>query len=350
MISGNALISWYNTNKRDLPWRDSNDPYVIWLSEIILQQTQVSQGLPYFYRFLEAFPDIHAFSSAKEEKILKLWQGLGYYSRARNMLYTAREIQKTYHGIFPADLEKLKKLKGIGDYTSAAIASFAFNLPHAVLDGNVYRFLARYYGIDTPINTGKAKSQFLALANALLEKNRPAVFNQAIMEFGALQCKPKNPDCTACVFNQSCNALKNNIVHLLPVKKKGKKPRIRYFNYLIFNYKDYIFIKQRTHSDIWQKLYELPLIESNKPIGPVEIIKNKQFLSWSGKKYTLTKVITNIRHQLTHQTIVATFFSFTLTGSLTPDIKKLFLKIKPCNLHEYAFPRLIEKNFQNDYR
>lgn len=342
MKVSNMLIAWYRENKRDLPWRHTRDPYIIWLSEIILQQTRVEQGMPYFYRFIETFPTIKDFAAAKESEILKLWEGLGYYSRARNMHMAAKEIQQVYSGKFPGDYEKLKKLKGIGDYTAAAIASFAFNLPYPVLDGNVYRFLSRYFGMQTPINSSKAKKEFLIVAGEIMEKKDPSIFNQAIMEFGALQCKPRNPECSTCIFGGSCYAVKNNQVLELPKKTRAKKPRERHFNYLFIRYKSKFFIHKRSIQDIWKHLYELPLIETQTAINASQLVKQPQYKLLSGNNKRV-KLVTCFRHQLTHQTIRATFYELEIVNIIPAYLKKNFIQIETENLTQYAFPRLIQK-------
>ncbi|MCW8941497.1 MAG: A/G-specific adenine glycosylase, partial [Flavobacteriales bacterium] len=227
------LISWYKNNKRDLPWRNTINPYKIWLSEIILQQTRVNQGLSYYYKFIEHYPSVKDLANASEQEVLKLWQGLGYYSRARNLHATARIITENYDGIFPVDYKKILSLKGVGEYTAAAITSFAYNQPYPVVDGNVFRVLARIYGVDTPIDTPEGKKTFNGLANKLIDKKQAATYNQAIMEFGALVCTPKNPECENCIFNNICAALINQQIELLPLKSKKIKQTNRYFNYLI---------------------------------------------------------------------------------------------------------------------
>ena len=234
MIFSKTLINWYSVNKRELPWRQTIDPYYIWLSEIILQQTQVAQGLPYYVKFTEEFPSVFHLAKAQEGHVLKLWQGLGYYSRARNLHTTAKYIAAELKGEFPNNYKDLLKLKGIGDYTASAIASICFNKPEAVVDGNVYRVLSRYFGIDTPINSPKGAKEFKQLAQELIDKKDPATFNQAIMEFGATQCKPQSPDCTLCPFTSSCIAFNENRIIELPVKIKSGKAKKKYFNF--FNY------------------------------------------------------------------------------------------------------------------
>ncbi len=263
MNFANKLVYWYLENKRNLPWRKNKNPYSIWLSEIILQQTKIEQGLPYFIAFLEEYPTIFDLAKAPEHDILKLWQGLGYYSRARNLHHTAKYIVEHLNGKFPANYEGLLQLKGIGDYTASAIASICYEQPQAVVDGNVYRVLSRVFGIFTPINTSDGKKEFKALAMELLDKQNPGTYNQALMEFGALWCKPKNPLCTACVFQTDCHAFRNKEIDKLPVKSSKTKVRNRYFNYLVVNSSDEkTVIQQRTEPGIWKNLYEFPLIET----------------------------------------------------------------------------------------
>ncbi|EPR73210.1 A/G-specific adenine glycosylase [Winogradskyella psychrotolerans RS-3] len=234
MDFNHKLITWYSDKKRELPWRETSNPYYIWLSEIILQQTQVKQGLPYYDAFVTQYPTIFDLANASETSILKLWQGLGYYSRARNLHFTAKHIVNELDGKFPNTYKDLLKLKGVGDYTASAIASIAFNEVAAVVDGNVYRVLSRYFGIETPINSTLGIKEFKSLASTLIDHKQPATYNQAIMEFGAIQCKPKNPDCTVCPFQDSCVALQNQMVDVLPVKLKKTKVTVKYFNFLVF--------------------------------------------------------------------------------------------------------------------
>ncbi|HET8808815.1 MAG TPA: A/G-specific adenine glycosylase, partial [Flavobacteriaceae bacterium] len=259
------LIDWYLPQKRELPWRNTVDPYKIWLSEIMLQQTRVAQGLPYYEVFLENFPAVFDLAKASEEKVLKLWQGLGYYSRARNMHFTAKYIAEEKNGEFPKTASGLLKLKGIGDYTAAAIASICFGEPVPVVDGNVYRALSRIFGIETPIDSTLGKKEFKQLAHQLIDPKKPAEHNQALMEFGALQCKPKNPLCETCPFQNSCMALQLGKIEKLPVKTKKIKTTLRHFNYLVFVSKNkQTLLQQRTGKGIWQNLYEFPLLESEK--------------------------------------------------------------------------------------
>jgi A/G-specific adenine glycosylase len=302
------IIRWYLTNKRDLPWRDTRDAYIIWLSEIILQQTRVEQGLPYFNRFLEAYPTVSDFASATETQILKLWQGLGYYSRGRNMLFTARQILELHGGIFPVQYNELIKLKGIGEYTAAAISSFSSGEAKAVLDGNVFRVLARYFGIDTPINSAQGKKQFSELAQSLIHLDDPALYNQAIMEFGALQCKPKSPDCPSCPLRDSCYAKNNNLISLLPVKLKKLAVKTRHINYFICRREDEILVNKRIYDDIWQHLYDFPSIETMEAAS----IENEQFFNDIKQKFGENVTILplmEIKHLLTHQIIYVQFFA-----------------------------------------
>lgn len=267
MIFHKKLISWYLQNKRSMPWRETKDPYKIWLSEIILQQTRVAQGLPYYLAFTEAFPTVFDLASASEDEVLKLWQGLGYYSRARNLHYTAKIVSEELKGKFPVDYKGLLKLKGVGDYTASAIASICYNEPTPVVDGNVYRVLSRFYGVATPINSTKGIKEFKELAKQVMDTEKPALYNQAIMEFGAIQCKPKNPDCHTCPIQEGCEAFRSSKVLELPVKEKKLKVKKRYFNYLVFIHKGQTLIEKRTKKGIWFNLYEFPLIETSKLVG-----------------------------------------------------------------------------------
>jgi A/G-specific adenine glycosylase len=260
----NILINWYLQNKRDLPWRNTTDPYLIWLSEIMLQQTRVAQGMPYFFSFVKEFPTVFHLANASEEQVLKLWQGLGYYSRARNLHKTAQYVANELNGVFPENYKELLKLKGVGEYTAAAIASFSYNEAVPVVDGNVFRVLSRYFDIESDIALPATKKEFAELAFELMPKDTPAIFNQAIMEFGALQCVPKSPDCKVCDFNESCAALQKKKVSALPVKSKKLKVTNRFFNYLILE--DVLgntLIQKREAKGIWHNLYEFPLFESN---------------------------------------------------------------------------------------
>ena len=342
----NKIINWYKGNKRMLPWRKTKDPYLIWLSEIILQQTRVEQGMPYYFKFSEAYPNIKALANAKENAVMKLWQGLGYYSRARNLHATAKIIRDEYHGAFPKTYEEIKQLKGVGDYTAAAISSFAYNLPHAVVDGNVFRLLARYFGVDTPIDSSKGKKDFFKLANQLIDKKQAATYNQAIMEFGSLQCKANKPDCDQCPLQSSCYAYAKGKVDALPVKSKKIKQRKRYFHYLVLKHKGAIVLKKRTEKDIWINLHDFPLIESDKAIS------EKRFLStdhWKkmvkGKKDVIRSVSKSYKHVLSHQIIHAKFWEIELHQK--PKLAENFYLVPEKNLKKYAVPQLID-NYLED--
>jgi len=310
MIFTNLLIQWYLREKRDLPWRKTSDPYPIWLSEIMLQQTRVVQGLPYFLRFIEAFPTVFKLAEAEEEKVLKLWQGLGYYSRARNLHATAKHIAFELNGKFPDTYKELLKLKGVGEYTAAAIASIAYGEPVPVVDGNVYRVLSRYFGVETDISSTSAKKEFFELADSLLPKENASVFNQAMMEFGALQCVPKNPDCQKCVFNGSCLALKIAKVDRLPVKLKKTKVVNRFFNYLII--KDVIgnsVVQKRTGKGIWHNLYEFPLLETAQENDFNTMIQLIEEFSFGFTPMYIKPLHQNpIVHKLSHQHLQIRFW------------------------------------------
>ena len=274
MSFSKKILSWYAHNKRDLPWRNTQDPYKIWLSEIMLQQTRVAQGTPYYHSFLNNFPTVHDLANASEEKVLKLWQGLGYYSRARNLHTTAQFISKDCNGQFPSTYKALLKLKGVGDYTASAIASISFNKAHAVVDGNVYRVLARYFGVAIPINSSEGVSYFKELAKAVMDATNIRDYNQGIMEFGAIQCTPKKPTCLTCPLSDSCVALQQNKIKELPVKLKKTKVRLRYFNYVVLiDPEKKTQLQQRVKKGIWQQLYEFPLVESEKEIGKTSLQK-----------------------------------------------------------------------------
>ena len=318
-----ALIQWYLQNKRDLPWRNDTNPYTIWLSEIILQQTRVAQGLPYFLRFTTVFPTVFDLAKANEEEVLKLWQGLGYYSRARNLHKTAKQIAFELNGEFPKTYKELLHLKGIGEYTAAAIASFAYNENVPVVDGNVFRVLSRYFDLETDIASAGAKKEFIQLAAELLPKGSANIFNQAIMEFGALQCVPKNPDCGICVFNDSCLALQKKKVAQLPVKSKKTKITKRNFNYLVFSDENNnTIISKRTQKGIWHNLYEFPLLETE--IAEIdedvlELIKNQNFVKNKIQQIQLYNP-ESIVHKLSHQHLNIKFWKISVEGSLLNGI------------------------------
>ncbi len=313
------LIKWYLENKRELPWRNTTNPYLIWLSEIMLQQTRVAQGLPYYLAFTNAFPTVFDLANANEEKVLKLWQGLGYYSRARNLHLTAQIIVHKFGGVFPNNYNDLLELKGIGEYTAAAIASFSFQEPVPVVDGNVFRVLARVFGIESDISLSKTKNEFSQLAFQLMPTKQPDLFNQAIMEFGALQCVPKNPNCQECIFKQSCFALQKKQIEKLPVKLKKIKIVKRYFNYIIYNDSaQNTLVKKRTERGIWHNLYEFPLIETQKNEN-VEAIKVN--LNIKNTIVSITELTHHeIIHKLSHQHLNIKFWRVTVNGALQDGI------------------------------
>ena len=307
------LISWHATeNNRSLPWKSEKDPYKIWLSEIILQQTRAQQGVPYYLRFTEAYPSVTDLAAAHDNDVFRLWQGLGYYNRCKNMLSTARLIAREFNGIFPASYDEIIRLKGIGPYTAAAIASFAFGLPHAVVDGNVYRVLARFFRIDTPFDTTEGKKQFAELAGQLLHTPDSAAYNQAIMDLGATICLPANPLCSKCPLQPRCSAHKNDVIGLLPVRSKKVVVTKRYFNYIVLIWEDCLWIQKRTARDIWESLHEPFLIESTGPMDIQELLSNDQF-----RQQHFTYSALGLQHRstqrLTHQVIEARFFTIRLT-------------------------------------
>jgi A/G-specific adenine glycosylase len=305
------VISWFHENKRDLPWRHTKDPYAIWLSEIILQQTRVAQGLPYYYRFLEKLPTVHDFANASQEEILRLWQGLGYYSRARNMHATAKLVVKKYEGKFPDSYNELIKLKGIGPYTGAAIASFAFDEAVPVVDGNVFRVLSRVFGIETDIASSPARKEFTELAQSLIPENTPADFNQAIMEFGALQCTPQKPNCMFCPLQMECYAFQHEAQIQLPVKLKKTKVRNRYFNYFAIQKGEEFVMNKRPENDIWSGLYDFYLVETEKEGTTLDDIQD-DFISELLISGEINQLVESKKHILSHQWIFATFWKIDL--------------------------------------
>jgi A/G-specific adenine glycosylase len=335
-----TLRHWYLENRRDLPWRNTRDPYPIWLSEIILQQTRVNQGLPYYHRFLEAFPTVSDLANAPQDKIMRLWQGLGYYSRARNLQAAAKEIVLYHNGKFPADYTSIRALKGVGDYTAAAIASFAYNFPHPVVDGNVYRFLSRLTGNATPIDSSAGKKEFAELAHELLDPHEPGLHNQAMMEIGATVCLPVNPICDDCPFHAACDAYLNNRIQELPVKSKKTAVRKRYFHYFVFVNGDQTYISQRSAGDIWTGLYEFPLVETPGPEKePVNTLLNQ----FKGS----IKISKEYRHLLSHQKLHAHFYHIK-TGKKPPVEFGKLQKVNVGDLDFFAFPQLIVKYLREE--
>jgi A/G-specific adenine glycosylase len=339
------LTIWYQQNKRDLPWRLNNNPYSVWVSEIILQQTRVDQGMNYYIQFIRRFPDVGSLAKASEDEVLKIWQGLGYYSRARNMHYAARQIMNEYNSQFPDSFNEIRKLKGVGDYTAAAIASISFGSGNAVIDGNVYRVLSRIFGIATPIDTSKGKKELSVLAHSLLDKHNPGQFNEALMDFGALQCIPRNPYCHQCPFKNQCVALKNNQVDFFPVRSKKVKQKNRYFNYLYITYGKYFFLEQRKTKDIWHNLYQFPLIETGEPIDETILISLPEFYNlFNGLKVKVEDAAPEVIHLLTHQRLYIRFFHISLTQS---PINSKWIMTSKSDLSKFPMPKPID-NYLSD--
>jgi len=334
-------MKWYDPEKRPMPWKAEKNPYLIWLSEVILQQTRVDQGLPYFNRFKNKYPTVKSLAEAPEDEVMKLWEGLGYYSRARNLHSSAKFVVKNLNGVFPTTYEDLLMLKGVGPYTASAIASFAFDLPHAVVDGNVYRVLSRVFGIEDAIDTSLGKKKFDLLAHELLDKNLPAKYNQAIIDFGATQCSPKLPSCNDCPFSHHCYAIANNQIDFFPVKSKKGERKTRFFNYLVINNKNQVIISKRTQKDIWQNLYEFPVIESDNLVTLEELRQNSFFQMLLSDDFQLLRSSKPFQQNLTHQKIISRFFEL--------EVKKIFFtkneafKIVSRNeLKKFAFSKNID--------
>jgi len=339
MEFSNKLLKWYALHKRDLPWRNTNNPYIIWLSEIILQQTRVKQGLPYFNKFIHEFPAISDLANAPEDKVLKLWQGLGYYSRARNLHASSKIINTQYEGQFPKTYKEIMQLKGIGDYTASAISSFAFGLNYAVVDGNVVRLLSRYFGIDMPFDEPKGKKEFKKLAQELLPKLNAAEHNQAIMEFGALQCTPKSPNCSSCVLEESCMAFSENNVSLYPVKKKKLKIKNRFIHFLIIDSNLQVLLAKRTNG-IWKGLYEFPFLEFAIQMDNKDVIASEQWKKIFGHAdLNIKSVSPSFTHRLSHQKIEAIFWQVKINKFNLEGYD--FIAID--NLGSFPISRLLEK-------
>ena len=339
MDFSDILSQWYAINKRDLPWRSTVNPYYIWLSEIILQQTRVEQGLPYYLKFIDTFPVVADLANADEDLVLKLWQGLGYYSRARNLQFSAKLILSEFGGNFPDNHADILKLKGVGPYTAAAISSFSFGLPFAVLDGNVIRVLSRVFGIQTPFDTAAGKKQFQKLAQELLDKKNPAEYNQAIMEFGALQCVPKSPKCNDCPIVNDCIAFNTNTVSLLPVKSKKLKVKNRFLHFLVVNKNNEVLIGKR-NSGIWQGLYEFPFLEFDENLNEKSVLKSPLWINFfKDSVKQISSISEEYIHKLSHQKIHAKFWEIDVNSFRSSDFK-----IVKCNeLQKYPVSSLIEK-------
>ena len=326
MIFAATLLQWFKNNGRSLPWRETKDAYAIWLSEVILQQTRIAQGMSYWERFMAQWPTVNDLAAATEDEVLKAWQGLGYYSRARNLHTAAQQVVEL--GGFPQTFKELKTLKGVGDYTAAAIASIAFGEPVAVVDGNVYRVLSRYFGIDTPIDSTEGKKEFQTLAQSLLPINEPADYNEAIMDFGATQCTPNSPHCSACPLCETCVAFREQRINELPVKSKKVKQRERHFTYLYIEYEGKIAIHQRGAGDIWQGLWEFPQAEQ---------LTSSEDSAWRTEAQLLQK---GVKHILTHQILLADIYLW--RPKIRPQLPSEFIWIEKQDLENYALPRLIE--------
>ena len=332
------LLDWYAKNKRVLPWRDIKDPYKIWVSEIILQQTRVAQGYDYFLRFIKKFPNVKTLAAAREDDVLKLWQGLGYYSRARNLHAAARSMG----GVFPQTYEDVRALKGVGDYTAAAICSFAYNMPYAVVDGNVYRVLARVFGITIPIDSPDGKKQFTALAQQLLDKKNSGDYNQAIMDFGATCCTPQAPQCVSCPMKKFCTAYKRNLQEKLPVKMQKTKVSARYFHYIYVEQGKFTWLHKRGAGDVWQNLYEPPLIET--PTKKFSPLSNAQVGKWFGTA-AIASVGHTVKHVLSHRIIYADIYKVVLPPSR--KVPPEFIRVSVKALPKYAVSRLVQKLMEN---
>ena len=334
------LLKWNKkSNDRQMPWKGEKDPYKIWLSEIILQQTRVEQGLNYYKKFIEKYPSVQLLASAPDNEIYKLWEGLGYYNRCKNLLETARYISEKHEGVFPDKYENILSLKGIGTYTAAAISSFAFNLPHAVVDGNVFRVLARIFGIKKAIDSSEGKKYFIKLASELLHKKQPGIYNQAIMDFGAVVCKPVNPNCEKCIFKNNCYAFQNGMIRKLPFKEKRIKIRNRWFYYIIMEYKNKVYIKQRTGDDIWKNLFEFVLIETDRKANEKKVLElalKKGILKKNS--FSVQSISSVSSQQLSHQKITGQFISIKLQKAPSaPNLKA----VSRVQLAKYAFPKFI---------
>ena len=341
-----SLLHWYSQNKRPLPWRETRDPYKIWLSEVILQQTRVAQGTDYYHRFLVVLPDIQSLADADEQDVLKLWQGLGYYSRARNMHHTAKEVVEKHKGIFPQTAEGLKKLKGIGDYTAAAIASICFDESIAVLDGNVARVISRLFAIDIPVDSNEGRKTITNLVNNMLDINHPGTFNQAVMELGALVCTPKSPACNTCPIAFACEALKYIKVESYPVKTPKKIPTIRHLNYLVISFKkvkeEFILMRKRTGNDIWKNMYDFPCIESVDASDTTEVLQScVKSGVFGGFPFVVKHVSDEYIHILSHRRLLARFIRIEVQG--VPMLNENISSVRKDQIVELPLPRLIDR-------
>ncbi len=335
------IYHWYIQNRRTLPWRETKNPYKIWVSEIILQQTRVAQGTGYYLRFIEKFPTINALATADEDDILKVWQGLGYYTRARNMHSAAKFIVEELKGEFPNTFEGILKLKGVGNYTAAAIASIAFDLPHPAVDGNIFRLVSRYFGITSPIDSERGKKEVAKITAELMPSGNAGFHNQALMEFGALQCVPKSPGCHTCPLRLSCFALQNNMVEVLPVKSKKIKQTERFFYYYCIEHEEFIFLERRNQKDIWKGLYQFPLFESGKHLTEEDVLKNKQLPFPDNCRVNLKSISSVKKHILSHQIIYARLVHLEIDN--TECLSKMFVQVNKKDISKFAVPKLLEE-------
>ncbi|MDR0796607.1 MAG: A/G-specific adenine glycosylase [Tannerella sp.] len=338
-----AIVAWFEKNKRDLPWRNVNDPYKIWISEIILQQTRVVQGLAYYSRFIGRFPDIRSLAEAGQEEVLKYWQGLGYYSRARNLHEAAKSIQLNFGGVFPRRYDDVLSLKGIGKYTAAAIVSLAWNQPYPVIDGNVYRVLGRFFAVDVPFDTGKGKKIFEELAYLLMDAQHAGLHNQAMMELGALQCVPRSPDCYICPIKKRCLGFLSGNPQQFPVRQHKNKVRERFFNYFFIFYEGSAYLSHRSNKDIWQGLFEFPLIETSRSTNFEEICRTVEFndlFSGTGE-ISFSSQTDEVKHVLTHQILYARFYQVEIQKE--NSFLKKYLKTPVEKINDFAVPKLIQR-------
>lgn len=343
----NRLLAWAEKNPRPLPWKARKDAYAIWLSEIILQQTRVEQGTSYYLKFIDHYPTIGDLAQASQDEVLKLWEGLGYYSRARNLHATAQYIHNELNDQFPTTYEGVLALKGVGPYTAAAITSFAYNLPYAVVDGNVYRVLARYFGISTPIDSTVGKKEFAALAQELLNKKQAGRYNQAIMNFGATHCTPRNPKCSTCPFQNDCKAYATQTIDQYPVKEKKLKKKTRYFHYLIFNYEKGIWLERREAKDIWKGLYQFPMLEEKSLIEDITHWRQKKPNLFVETDVQLIRQSPPYRQILTHQEIIANFWEFRCTKKLQ-FLENNYTFIERSSIRDFAFPKIVDRYLSDE--
>lgn len=337
------ILEWFHDHKRRLPWRETADPYKIWVSEVILQQTRVEQGLEYYRRFLERFPDVAALAMATEEAVMKAWQGLGYYTRARNMHQAARMIMDTHQGRFPDNYPDIRRLRGIGDYTAAAIASIAFGQVYPVIDGNVKRVMARFLGMNDPVNSASGYQKILGALQELIDPAWPGPFNESVMELGALVCKPRQPLCLQCPLKSACFAFNRDMTESLPVIARNKPAKTRFFHYVVIKskveYHDYIWLHKRKEDDIWKNLYDFPLIEAERELNLEEIAEDKRWIAlFQGYPVPVEAEVHKTSHILTHRKLQVSFFTVNMPGFSHPDYLKVDLK----DIHNYPVPRLIE--------